>query len=104
MTTHRGRWTLADRADAVLRELPVTVPPGTAALTVRLDHPRDAGVLDLGCLGPAGFRGWSGGARDTFTITAGWATPATFPASWSPASGGCCCGCTGSRPRGSTTR
>ena len=25
-----------------------------------------AGVLDLGCLGPAGFRGWSGGARRPF--------------------------------------
>jgi len=84
VTTHRGRWTLADRADAVLRELPVTVPPGTAALTVRLDHPRDAGVLDLGCLGPAGFRGWSGGARDTFTITAGWATPGYLPGELEP--------------------
>ncbi|MEO3780557.1 CehA/McbA family metallohydrolase [Micromonospora sp. B11E3] len=84
MATHRGRWTLRDRAEEVLRALPVTVAPGTAALTVRLDYPRDAGVLDLGCLGPAGFRGWSGGARDGYTITADWATPGYLPGELEP--------------------
>ncbi|OKI48939.1 CehA/McbA family metallohydrolase [Micromonospora sp. CB01531] len=79
MVTHRGRWTLRDRAESIMRALPVTVAPGTAALTVCLDHPRDAGVLDLGCLGPTGFRGWSGGARDGWTITADWATPGYLP-------------------------
>ena len=36
-------------------------------------------VLDLGCLGPAGFRGWSGGARSWFAITAAEATPGYLP-------------------------
>ncbi|MGR6319484.1 CehA/McbA family metallohydrolase [Micromonospora soli] len=84
MVTHRGTWTLPDRAESILRALPVTVAPGTAALTVRLDHSRDAGVLDLGCLGPDGFRGWSGGARDGFTITADWATPGYLPGALEP--------------------
>ncbi|MGN9893462.1 CehA/McbA family metallohydrolase [Micromonospora sp. L31] len=84
MAVHRGRWTLADRAESVLRTLPVTVPPGTAALTVRLDYPRQAGVLDLGCLGPAGFRGWSGGARDGYTVAAHWATPGYLPGELEP--------------------
>lgn len=84
MVVHRGRWTLRDRAENVMRALPVTVPPGTAALSVRLDYPRQAGVLDLGCLGPAGFRGWSGGARDGFTIAADRATPGYLPGELEP--------------------
>ena len=41
-----------------------------------LSYPRDAGtVLDLGCLGPDGFRGWSGGARDSFVVSELGATP-----------------------------
>ncbi|MEU9507951.1 CehA/McbA family metallohydrolase [Micromonospora sp. NPDC048170] len=84
VVTHRGRWTLQDRADDVLRALPVTVAPGTAALTVRLEYPRQAGVLDLGCLGPDGFRGWSGGARDSYTVAAGWATPGYLPGELEP--------------------
>jgi hypothetical protein len=82
--THRGRWTPDDRAAEVMRPLPVTVGPGAAALTVRLDYPRAAGVLDLGCQGPAGFRGWSGGARDGFTIAADWATPGYLPGELEP--------------------
>ena len=84
MVVHRGRWTLRDRAENVMRALPVTVPPGTAALSVRLNYPRQAGVLDLGCLGPAGFRGWSGGARDSFTIAADRATPGYLPGELEP--------------------
>ncbi|WNM40205.1 CehA/McbA family metallohydrolase [Micromonospora halotolerans] len=84
MVVHRGRWTLQDRADDVLRALPVTVAPGTAALTVRLDYPREAGVLDLGCVGPDGFRGWSGGARDGYTVAADWATPGYLPGELEP--------------------
>lgn len=83
-TVHRGRWTLEDRAEDILRALPVAVPPGTAALTVRLHYPRQAGVLDLGCLGPAGFRGWSGGARAGYTVAADWATPGYLPGELEP--------------------
>ncbi|MGV9804617.1 CehA/McbA family metallohydrolase [Micromonospora chersina] len=84
MVVHRGRWTLQDRVDGVLRSLPVTVAPGTATLTVRLDYPREAGVLDLGCVGPDGFRGWSGGARDGYTVAADWATPGYLPGELEP--------------------
>jgi len=59
-----------------LRNLAVEVAPGTAALRVTLSYPRDGGaVLDLGCFGPSGFRGWSGGARSSFVISAAGATP-----------------------------
>jgi hypothetical protein len=35
--------------------------------------------MDLGCLGAAGFRGWSGGARRSFVITGDAATPGYLP-------------------------
>lgn len=75
----RGRFTPDDRAAEFYRMIPVDVPDGAAALTVRLSFDRAAGVLDLGCFGPNGPRGWSGGARDTFTIAADWATPGYLP-------------------------
>ncbi|MEV5560551.1 CehA/McbA family metallohydrolase [Nonomuraea wenchangensis] len=75
----RGRWSLDDRLERILREVPFEVPPGTAAVTVRLSYDRAQGVLDLGCGAPGGFRGWSGGARDTYTITPSWATPGYLP-------------------------
>lgn len=76
-TVHRGRWTLEDRLEQGLRELPFDVPPGTASVTVELSH--EGGVIDLGCHGPDGFRGWSGGARDRFTLGPDWATPGYLP-------------------------
>jgi hypothetical protein len=75
-TTHRGTWSVDDRLAAPLHYLPVEVPAGAAALRVMLSCPTDSGaVLDLGCLGPDGFRGWSGGARDTFVVSEQAATP-----------------------------
>lgn len=73
---------MEQRAERVLRALPVEVPAGTGALTLSLDYPRTGGsVLDLGLLGPGGeFRGWSGGARERATVTEGWATPGYLPA------------------------
>ena len=59
-----------------LHYLPIEVRPGTAALRVTLSYSRDGGaVLDLGCFAPSGFRGWSGGARASFVISAAGATP-----------------------------
>jgi len=56
--------------------LPVEVPAGTAALLVTLSYARDGGaILDLGCFGPSGFSGWSGGARSSFVISPLGATP-----------------------------
>ncbi|MGI8693033.1 MAG: CehA/McbA family metallohydrolase [Geodermatophilaceae bacterium] len=77
MIEHSGVFAAADRAASAYRYLPVDVPPGCAGLTAELEY--DGGVLDLGCFGPAGFRGWSGGARRRFTITPTWATPGYLP-------------------------
>jgi hypothetical protein len=74
-----GVWTPEDRFASACQYLPVDVPPGTAALRVSLEYDRAAAVLDLGCLDTAGFRGWSGGARESFVITDGAATPGYLP-------------------------
>ena len=79
-TVHRGRWTLEDRAERMLRPVPFEVPAGAGRITVELRYDRRRGVLDLGLLGPDGaFRGWSGGARDGFTVGADRATPGYLP-------------------------
>ncbi|TDC53654.1 PHP domain-containing protein [Actinomadura sp. KC345] len=82
MTVHRGRWSLEDRLEQGLRELPFEVPPGTASATVELSY--EGGVIDLGCHGPHGFRGWSGGARSHYTVGADWATPGYLPGELEP--------------------
>lgn len=75
--TMRTRLTLTpdDRAASPYLEVPFEVPSGAGSLEARLSYDRSAGVVDLGCLGPSGFRGWSGGARQRFAITAAAATP-----------------------------
>ncbi|MBB1247032.1 PHP domain-containing protein [Streptomyces durbertensis] len=71
--------------------LPVRVPRGVRELTVayRYDRPEvpagtpgnalDIGILDERGTGSAAFRGWSGGFRDTFTLSAARATPGYLP-------------------------
>src|ERR1035437_9198983 len=78
-TRHRGRWTLDDRFVSAWHYLPVEVPPGACGLRIELEYERPGAVLDLGCIGPGGFRGWSGGARRAFVITADTATPGYLP-------------------------
>ncbi|TWD81119.1 hypothetical protein FB561_2223 [Kribbella amoyensis] len=76
VTTHRRRWTLDDRAESVWHSLPVDIPPGCPGLSVTLTVPDVEGaVIDIGCEGASGWRGWSGGARRTFAITPSAATP-----------------------------
>lgn len=76
VTSYRQHWTLDDRAASVWHSLPVDLPPGCAGLSVSLTVPAVEGVvIDLGCEGAAGWRGWSGGARQTFAITPTAATP-----------------------------
>jgi hypothetical protein len=79
LTVHTGTWMPEDRFASPWHYLPVEVAPGTAALRVALEYDRAGAVLDLGCLGPSGFRGWSGGARESFVIGAESATPGYLP-------------------------
>jgi hypothetical protein len=79
ITSHSGRWTLEDRFISAWHYLPFEVPRGACGLRVELAYERSGAVIDLGCLGSAGFRGWSGGARRHFVITAGAATPGYLP-------------------------
>jgi hypothetical protein len=79
LTVHTGTWTLEDRFASPWHYLPVEVASGTAALRVELEYEQAGAVLDLGCLGPSGFRGWSGGARQSFVIAAEAATPGYLP-------------------------
>jgi len=82
---HAGRWTPEHRFDSPWHYLPVQVGPGTSGLRVQLHYDRAYGaVLDLGALGPAGFRGWSGGARRSFVIAADAATPGYLPGELEP--------------------
>src|SRR6266487_516475 len=83
-TRHAGIWTIEDRCVSAWHYLPVDVPPGTSAIAVELDYDRAGAVLDLGCFGPAGFRGWSGGARRSFVIGALSATPGYLPGELEP--------------------
>jgi hypothetical protein len=79
MTVYRGRWTVQDKAEAPYRYVPFDVGPGARALAVELDYDPTAASLDLGVFDPAGFRGWSGGARSGFVITPAAATPGYLP-------------------------
>jgi len=82
---HAGRWTLEDRFASAWQYLPVEIPPGACALRAELEYERSAAaIMDLGCLGAAGFRGWSGGARRSFVITPDAATPGYLPGELEP--------------------
>lgn len=64
-----------DRAAQTWQYLPFDVPAGIGAFTVTIFLDDPAAVIDLGCQGPQGFRGWSGGARQQYCITDEAATP-----------------------------
>jgi len=77
---HTGTFTLEDRIASPWHYLPLEVHSGVSALRVELSYPKDGGtVLDLGCFDPSGFRGWSGGARSSFVVSAAGATPGYLP-------------------------
>jgi hypothetical protein len=83
-TRHSGLWTLEDRFASGWQYLPVEIPDGAYGLRVELEYERSGAVLDLGCIGAAGFRGWSGGARRSFVITPDAATPGYLPGDLEP--------------------
>ncbi len=85
MIVHSGRFGREDRAADRWPRLPFDVPAGCAGVTVELSYDRgDGAVLDLGCEGAAGWRGWSGGARDSYAITPAEATPGYLPGPLEP--------------------
>lgn len=63
------------------REVPFTVPPGTTRLTVDFAYTGkdQKSVIDLGVRDPVRFRGWSGGNKQSFTISDAEATPSYLP-------------------------
>lgn len=69
-------------------EVPFNVPAGTKQLEVNFDYDRsNRTTIDLGLLDPNGFRGWSGGNKRQFTISANSATAsygsgAIVPGTW----------------------
>lgn len=76
--------TRADQAENPYFYIPVEVPAGTTRIDVSLAYPKaDDCIIDLGMFDPRmtafptreGFRGWSGGARDSFFIATDDATP-----------------------------
>lgn len=76
------RDTITDKAHRTYRLLPFDVPEGVKALEVRFDYTgREARTtIDVGLLGPGEkfenqFRGWSGGNKRSFTVSASDATP-----------------------------
>lgn len=75
----QGQLTRADHETYV--ELPFVVPEGAGRLTVVLRHDgaADRTTIDLGLRDPERFRGWSGGARDRFTLAETDATPSYLP-------------------------
>lgn len=94
--TFKGELTDPDGPDWVY--LPVQVPKGVRSIEVSYEfEPRDIGptsfnVVDIGIFDPsgrglgdaAGFRGWSGGARRSFRISASRATPGYLPGPITP--------------------
>jgi len=84
ITQHSGRWTLEDLFASPWHYLPVEVPVGARGLRAEFEYERSGAVLDLGCIAPSGFRGWSGGARRTFVIGPDAATPGYLPGDIEP--------------------
>lgn len=86
----RGQLTGADQH--TYREVPFDVPKGTSRITVDVDYTgrEDKTVIDLGLLGPGsfeaqdGFRGWSGGSKHRFTVSATDATASFLPGAIQP--------------------
>jgi len=72
---------IAGADNETYRRVPFDVPAGTKRLTVVFSYTgkADRTVIDMGLWDGARFRGWSGGARDRFTLSAEDATPGYLP-------------------------
>ncbi|ESQ85222.1 hypothetical protein AEAC466_05790 [Asticcacaulis sp. AC466] len=62
-------------------DLPFTVPDGVTRLSVKFRYTgrEQKSTIDLGLNDPNGFRGWSGGNKSEFTLSATDATPSYLP-------------------------
>lgn len=72
------RFEPGDQAANRYPEVPFEVS-GARAVEVTLAYDAEGAVVDLGCLDPVRFRGWSGGARGRYAISAETATPGYQP-------------------------
>jgi len=84
MLTRTAHVTRADQAKSPYFYIPFEVPAGTTRIDVTLGYAKAADcIIDLGAFDPRdtgyptaeGFRGWSGGARDSYFIATDNATP-----------------------------
>ncbi|MDN5685915.1 MAG: CehA/McbA family metallohydrolase [Brachybacterium sp.] len=71
--------TLAVQAQDRYVRIPFDVPRNLRSLEVDLEVLDQGAVIDLGCEGAAGWRGWSGGAHRCFTISTEDASPGYLP-------------------------
>lgn len=86
------RGELTGKDQHTYRELPFDVPPGTTRITVDFDYTgrEQHTAVDVGLLGPdgfaapQGFRGWSGGSKRRFTVSATDATASFLPGEIKP--------------------
>ncbi|SFW76011.1 CehA/McbA family metallohydrolase [Luteibacter sp. UNCMF366Tsu5.1] len=86
------RGTLSGADQHTYRELPFDVPAGTSRITIDVDYTgrEEKTAIDLGLLGPGefeaqdGFRGWSGGSKRRFTVSATDATASFLPGAIGP--------------------
>lgn len=71
MSLHRisRRLLPGDRVETPYLELPFELSGTEQSLEVILRYDTRDAVIDLGCTGAAGWRGWSGGAKSRFVIT-----------------------------------
>lgn len=76
---HRLRFGPTDREQSYYRYISFEVPPAWPSLKVSYSFDRARAAIDLGLLGPGGFRGWSGGARSSASVARTWATPGYLP-------------------------
>lgn len=97
MTAKDREWTALLDAELTLRDqsldryprVPFSLPVDTESFEVRIEvHDPPGGEapasIDLGCEGPDGWRGWSGGARRTFILASDDATPGYVPGPLEP--------------------
>src|SRR5690625_3297001 len=74
------RWlTVRDQIRERYLEVPFDVPATAGSIEVRLEVADPAAVIDLGCMAPSRWCGWSGGARRRFVVRPEQATPGFLP-------------------------